>query len=161
MNELRKELYIIRGIPGAGKTTIARQIVAMGRNATLTYAYCDADNFFVHSDGTYKWDPLKIGAAHIKCFNDVLEAMKTNTDVCVVANTFTTLKEMQPYIDLAKKYGYKLNVIRVVSKDYDNLELNKVKRFAGYLSEHSVPMKTLVKMAERFTDYDDETIVYN
>jgi tRNA uridine 5-carbamoylmethylation protein Kti12 len=157
----RKLLYIIRGIPGSGKSTLARQIIAMGRNATLTYAYCEADMFFIQPDGTYKFDPTKIGAAHNKCFNDILNAMKADTDVCVVANTFTTLKEMQPYIDLAKNYDYELKVVRVVSKNYDNLELDKVKRFAGYSNEHSVPMKTLAKMADRFADYDGETIVYN
>lgn len=161
MNEQIKVLYIIRGIPGSGKSTLARQIVAMMRDTTLTYAYCEADNFFVQPDGTYKFDGTKIAAAHNKCFNDILKAMKTDTDFCIVANTFTTLKEMQPYIDLAKKYGYELNVVRVVSKNYDNLELDKVKRFAGHLNQHSVPMKSLIRMAERFADYDGETIVYN
>lgn len=133
----------------------------MGRNTTLTYAYYEADMFFIQPDGTYKFDPTKIGAAHNKCFNDILNAMKADTDVCIVANTFTTLKEMQQYIDLAKNYDYELKVIRVVSKNYDNPGLDKVKRFAGYLNKHSVPMKTLVKMADRFADYDDEIIIYN
>lgn len=161
MNKLGKMLYIIRGIPGSGKSTLARQIIAMGRNAPLTYAYCEADMFFIQSDGTYKFDSSKIRAAHNKCFNDILNAMKADTDVCIVANTFTTLKEMQPYIDLAKKYSYDFNIIRVVSKNYDNLALDKVKRFAGYLNVHSVPKETLMKIADRFTDYDGEIIIYN
>ena len=54
-----------------------------------------------------------------------------------VANTFTRIKEMQPYIDLAKRYGYRVHVI-TVEKNHDGD------------NEHEVPDDAINKMATRW-----------
>lgn len=161
MNNSVKMLYIIRGIPGAGKTTTAKRLIDTAKNIVPKCIHYEADMFFTQSDGTYKWNPRKIGAAHNKCFNVIEKAMENDTNICIVSNTFTTLKELQPYIDLAEDYDYELKVVRVVSKDYYNTELDRVRRFAGHLNQHSVPFKSLERMAARFDDYDGEEIILN
>lgn len=55
----------------------------------------------------------------------------------VVANTFTQEWEMNPYIELAKKYGYK-----VISLVVENRHGNK--------NIHNVPDETIQKMVNRF-----------
>jgi hypothetical protein len=55
----------------------------------------------------------------------------------VVSNTSTTEKELQPYLDLANEYGYK-----VVSLIVENRH--------GNSNVHSVPQETLQKMKDRF-----------
>ena len=55
----------------------------------------------------------------------------------VVSNTSTTEKEMQPYIDLAKKYDYKVTSLIVENRH-------------GGKSIHSVPEETIEKMKQRF-----------
>lgn len=55
----------------------------------------------------------------------------------VVSNTSTTEKEMQPYLDLAKEFGY-----TVVSLIVENRH--------GNSSVHGVPKETLEKMKNRF-----------
>ena len=55
----------------------------------------------------------------------------------IVSNTSTTEKELQPYLELAKKYDYK-----VVSLIVENRHGNK--------DIHGVPEETLVKMENRF-----------
>jgi hypothetical protein len=53
----------------------------------------------------------------------------------VVSNTFTTLKEMMPYYDMAQELGIKLNVITCHGQ---------------FGSKHDVPEETLAKMKARF-----------
>jgi hypothetical protein len=55
----------------------------------------------------------------------------------IVSNTFTQEWEMQPYYDLAEKYGY-----RVYSLIVENRHDGK--------NQHGVPQETLEKMKNRF-----------
>lgn len=157
----KPQLIIIRGIPGAGKSTTAKKLCECVKLfPSFTCEHFEADQYFM-ADGEYKWDPSKIGAAHNQCFNNTLEAMRKKTDFIIVANTFTTMKEMQPYIDLAKEQDYDLKVIRVVGAKYYYETATKLERFASYKSEHSVPIESLNKMADRFADYENEEIIVN
>jgi tRNA uridine 5-carbamoylmethylation protein Kti12 len=53
-----KILYIVRGIPGSGKTTFAK---------SLNCPVFEADMFFVNSQGIYNFDYTKIKDAHAWC----------------------------------------------------------------------------------------------
>lgn len=64
--------------------------------------------------------------------------MKIGASKIVVANTNTTEKEMQPYFDMAKQYGYRTFFIIVESG------WNKTK------SIHNVPNESIEKMKNRF-----------
>jgi hypothetical protein len=54
-----------------------------------------------------------------------------------VSNTFTQEWEMEPYLELAKTYGYKTFSIIVENRH-------------GGVNQHSVPDEVLTKMRERF-----------
>jgi len=45
-----KELFLLRGLPGAGKSTLAKSIGPIN---------IEADQYFIDSDGEYKFDALK------------------------------------------------------------------------------------------------------
>lgn len=53
-------IYIIRGAPGSGKTSLARQILAANPQG---HAIFEADDYFRTSDG-YKFDASKLQEAH-------------------------------------------------------------------------------------------------
>jgi hypothetical protein len=55
----------------------------------------------------------------------------------VVSNTSTMVKEMQPYLDLAQQYGY-----RVVSLIVENRH--------GSKNVHNCPEETIERMRDRF-----------
>jgi predicted kinase len=121
-----KELFLLRGLPGAGKSTLAKSLGGM---------QIEADKYFMDGD-EYKFDPSKLKEAHAWCQNAVSVWMKSQ-DKIIVSNTFTQEWEMQPYYDLAEKYGY-----RVYSLIVENRH--------GGVNEHGVPEEKLEQMKQRF-----------
>lgn len=81
-------LYIIRGLPGSGKSTFAHK---------LGVKVVESDQFFENA-GEYQFNPSKLPQAHEWCYNEVLWWLR-NTDVAV-ANTFSRIWEFQKYLNL-------------------------------------------------------------
>jgi predicted kinase len=127
-----KILYIVRGIPGSGKTTFAK---------SLGGVHFEADQYFM-VDGEYKFDFTKLKNAHNWCQTQVSNAMLLNytaniNNTIVVSNTFTQEWEMQPYIDMAKEWGYMVFTIIVENRH-------------GGQNVHGVPDDKLEIMRNRF-----------
>jgi len=124
-----KILYIVRGIPGSGKSTFAK---------TLGGIHWEADMFFTDPfTGEYNFDPSKIKSAHEWCQLNVKENMMESEDKIIVSNTFTQEWEMQPYFDMAKEYGYKVFSV-IVENRHDGINL------------HNVPEDKIEIMRDRF-----------
>ena len=68
---------------------MAKEMVANG------YVHFEADMFFT-VDGTYTYNPVRIQEAHAWCQRMTRQALKEGRRV-VVSNTFTRLREMEPY----------------------------------------------------------------
>ena len=62
--------------------------------------------------------------------------MACGTEKVVVSNTFTTEREMKPYLNLAEKYGYTVFTV-IVENRHGNKDV------------HNVPEETRQKQAER------------
>lgn len=121
------KLTIIRGLPGSGKSTLAK---------TYPCLVVEADMFF-QRNGQYVFNANHIRDAHSHCQSVVRMGLAWGADV-VVANTFTTLKEMRPYLDMT----------------WDSLEV--IKCVGEYGSVHNVPEDTIKKMKQRWQDYEGE-----
>ena len=130
-------LFLIRGIPGSGKTSFATHI-------WNEYAVCEADKFFYDKEGNYNFDPTKLKEAHAWCKNEVETRMIDHQNngqyypEIAVSNTFTQEWEMKDYYDLAEKYGYK-----IVSLIVENRH--------GGKNVHGVPDEKLEIMKNRFS----------
>jgi hypothetical protein len=92
---------------------------------------------FFMRDGIYEFDATKLRDAHGWCQAMVGSWMSDNEERIIVSNTFTQEWEMQPYYDLAEKYGY-----RVYSLVVENRH--------GGINEHGVPEDKLEIMRNRF-----------
>lgn len=122
-----KNLFLIRGLPNAGKSTLAEQ---------LGGSHFEADKYFVDESGNYNFDPSKLKLAHQWCQLQVLNAM-IKSETIVVSNTFTREWEMKPYMDMAKDWGYRVFSI-IVEKRHDNV------------NNHGVPYEKIQQMLDRF-----------
>lgn len=120
-----KILYLIRGIPGSGKTSLAKN---------LTEFYFEADQYFM-KDGVYNFDVSKLKDAHAYCKQAVELAMSLGIKTIAVSNPFTRLWEMNDYKDLAKEY------------DYDVVEIIMNNNFGN---DHGVPEEKVKLMKARF-----------
>lgn len=119
-----RELVLIRGLPGSGKSTLAKKLI----EDKICDCFFEADQYFEKS-GEYVFDMSKIADAHDECYNNVLKALSEDKNV-IVSNTFTTFREMKPYLDLGT-----VNII-----DCQN----------SYGSIHNVPEKTIDRMKNRY-----------
>jgi predicted kinase len=123
---MSKELYLLRGLPGAGKSTLA---------GALGAKHLEADMYF-SKDGEYNFNATKLKAAHEWCRSECERAMGWDLKIAV-SNTFTQEWEMKAYYDLAKQYGYRVFSIIVENRH-------------GGVNTHNVPAETLEKMKKRF-----------
>lgn len=124
---MAKELFLLRGLPGAGKSTLVK---------SLGGKHIEADMFFMEFD-KYKFEPLKIKDAHSWCQNMVGSWMSDDEDRIVVSNTFTQEWEMQFYYDWAKDFDYKVFSLIVENRH-------------GGVNKHGVNEEVLEKMKKRF-----------
>ena len=123
-----KQLILLRGLPGAGKSTFAKTF--------KTVEHYEADMFFMRGNG-YEFDVTKLKAAHEWCQDMVFMSMKRNEPTIVVSNTFTQEWEMEPYYKLAELHGYRVHSIIMEN------------RHEG-INEHNVPVDKLEQMKKRF-----------
>jgi predicted kinase len=127
-----KELFLLRGLPGSGKSSIAKSL------STSMSGHVEADMFFLNHKGEYKFDASKLKEAHEWCRKEAESYMKPHGfDRVIVSNTFTQEWEMDAYYNLAKKYGYRVHSIIVEN------------RHEG-VNEHGVPADKLEQMKNRF-----------
>lgn len=106
-----KAFYLVRGIPGSGKSTLAQRILSSYSHQGVDAVIFEADDFFVNEEGVYDFKMENLRAAHMWCQGSTEEAMANDTSIVIVANTFTKKWEAEPYIMMARKYGYTIQII--------------------------------------------------
>lgn len=102
-----RTLVIFRGPSGSGKTTAAKAFCA--KNGGMFF---EADSFF-ERNGTYNFDPSKLGQAHGDCQRRVRDEMQNGVGPLVVSNTSMTRWEVNPYLAMAKEMGYETVIYRI------------------------------------------------
>lgn len=130
------KLIVLRGAPGSGKTTYARS-----RFPDLPLM--EADSYHVGEDGVYRFDKGRMPDAHHWCQVETRSFLRRGKSV-VVANTFTRVWELQPYLDMAAELGADVEIYRL-SGEYPNV--------------HGVPPKIVEVMRSRMEDVGGEIFV--
>ena len=158
-----KELILIRGVSGSGKSTFAelvarlacqmhdhlkyKEIHNMAKSwwEKINQVTVSADDYFTDTNGNYDFNPADLPKAHAYCQNIVDMSMKQakiddergNGSIILVHNTFTTEREMEPYFEMAKEFGYKVTTLIVENRHESN-------------SIHNVPDYAIERQKDRF-----------
>lgn len=122
-------LILIRGVPGAGKSTFAKYIQALDRTGSI--AHFNANMWMTDDNGDYCFRAGELRHAHRKCLDATEEHLARGQDV-IVTNPFTRRWEMDTY----KNLKYKTLTILVAQGEFQNT--------------HAVPDELVQSMRKRF-----------
>jgi predicted kinase len=131
---MEKVAFIMRGLPGSGKSTIARHLIG---DLGVIHS---TDDFFVQN-GKYYFDPEKLRANHDKNFRAFCESIAQEVPVVVCDNTNSKHWEYKRYLETAQKAGY---MVSIVFMPHPTPEI------AAKRNTHNVPIAIIVQMKERW-----------
>lgn len=129
------KLTLIRGIPGSGKSTYAKN----------NYQCCILENdMFQIVDGKYVWSPEGTRRAIDQVMALTDQILSSGADV-VVANTFTKVRFVEAYKRIADRHGADIEVIRCTG---------------SFKNVHNVPQQILENMRDNFENWPGEKMIY-
>ena len=137
--DIKKEITLLRSVSGAGKSTLAKQLVENG-------VILSTDDYFM-KDGIYDFDPTKLGIYHKNNQDRAEKSMIDGISPIIVDNTFSKEWEMKPYVQLADKYGYEVNIKELPIPHID--ELMKRQESRKNINK-SLPRETVERMIKNF-----------
>jgi predicted kinase len=133
-------MYLIRGLPGSGKSCLAENLLAEelrleqgGEDVEPTDRVIEADQFFT-KDGVYAFDPERLKEAHADCLKRAIQLM-AGGKALAVSNTFSQGWEMEPYLHEAERYDYEVVVLHCQN---------------DFGSVHGVPPEAIQRMRDRW-----------
>lgn len=152
-----KTLFIMRGLPGSGKSSIAESLVGGGCQHSTVKDFrflfgregviCTTDSYFYDDwspDGSYLFDPTKIALNHKMNQGAVQFAMDQGVPAIVVDNTNVQQWETDAYVKLAHQNGYKIVVVEVPHSDL---------QACADRNSHNVPPEIITNMNRKWETF--------
>lgn len=136
-------ITLMRGIPGSGKSTVAKAIVFLDIDIMST------DDFWYMTDPlTYRFDIKQIAEAH--AWNQDRVDKRLARGMCphiIIDNTNITSHAVAPYFDLAVKYNCTISIVTV-----DTPLEECIRRNALRSKDRQVPESAIRRMHEQMKE---------
>jgi predicted kinase len=127
-----KTLILLRGLPGAGKSSLAKVL------AENKWPVFSVDDYFTDAKtGAYRFEFDKNHLAYKACEENCRKAMEKGMEKIFIDNTFTLDWELQAYFKLASAFNYTLFVCTV-----ENYHEQK--------NTHGISDEQIQKMADKY-----------
>lgn len=131
----------MQGIPGSGKSTVARELA--NHDDAIVFS---TDDFWIHQvehDVVYAFDHTKLGEAHRwNQQRTAKEMASVDGGNIVIDNTNITRYAIEPYLALAKIFDYDVRVVRVEVPVEVALARNQLRR-----ADRKIPEDVIRRMA--------------
>ncbi|XP_077154368.1 NEDD4-binding protein 2-like 1 [Ranitomeya variabilis] len=139
-----KHIYLLRGLPGSGKSSLARKLKRDFPSALVF----STDDYFITEDGSYIYDPDLLQDAHKWNQKRARKAMSRGRTPIIIDNTNIMAWHMKPYAVMALENGYqviflepnthwKFNVRELARKNSHGVPSDKIQRMKTAY-EHNV-----------------------
>ena len=136
-NNLPKFAFIVRGVPGSGKSTTSKHLA--GENGVIHAV----DDLHKDASGNFLWNEALEEELYRKNFELFKASCKSGVSVVVCDNINVTRNEYQKYVDCALENDYVTSVV-TLSKPTPSL--------AALRNKHSVTLEQIKDMYERWED---------
>jgi hypothetical protein len=126
------DLILLRGLPGAGKSTLA-EILSENRK----YPVFSVDDYFTNEKGQYNFNYQENHLAYQNCLLQTENAMIEKAEKIFIHNTLTIDWELKAFFELADKHKYRVHVLTV-------------ENYHGSSNKHDISVEQLEKMALKY-----------
>ena len=112
----KRMLYIIRGLPGAGKGSLAQ---------TVAPEACFSSEDFFRVCGEYKFRKDQLALAKRHCLQQCTEAMSQGSPTVAVYDVFSNTCAVRPYLKAAEAHNYTVSIIECQTQTTRNRKVSQ------------------------------------
>lgn len=142
-----KRLIVMRGPPGSGKSTLAECLANIQPQKSVVLS---TDEYFVGTDGVYRFKPSEIAKAHQWNQERAAGWMADECRLVIIDNTNTAAWQAKPYVLLAQTHGYEVEFVEA-----GHMATWDAATFAAR-NVHGCPLETIERM---IADYEPDITV--
>lgn len=129
-----REVVILRGIPGSGKSTFAKKIAGTDGRIHST------DDLF-EKNGVYRFDPRVLRDKHNENYARFVRSLNQHIPVVICDNVNCCRWEFERYIEAANFHRYKVEIVQLPHLD---------PAVAASRTLHAVPEEKIREILERW-----------
>lgn len=144
-----KAMYIMRGLPGSGKSTMAQYAHSWYINHLFTSTVITTDDFWYNEKNEYIFDPTRLKEAHEWNLNRAIEAIEAKLNVIIIDNVHSQFWEAEKYVIHAFQNGYAVELKWPTNPWSENVD----ELFERNL--HNVPREVIQAMKDRFESHEE------
>ncbi|MEO2265863.1 ATP-binding protein [Pseudoalteromonas sp. YIC-656] len=141
-----KQVVILRGLPGSGKTHYAQNLADdLVAGDASQYFICSTDDFFLSENGEYQFDKHKLPQYHNLNLARYIKALSEGIPLVIVDNTNIKKWEFVAYVEAAHALDYQVKEV-IVGEVKDKA----MQHLYAQRNTHNVALRAIAKMAYQF-----------